>query len=155
MAIDEENENSPSPRIKMDETSPLLFTPASTNTPDPNAVQSLRRRAYVAAYALLTCLSLSVVLFEPAQARIFESAFCRAWYQEHNPVLIGPGGVEEVHCKIPQVQRDVASLTGMQFCTMSSVGYVLIAVSSGWKQTLDAMPGTYSLPTKSFHLSAD
>jgi hypothetical protein len=113
MAIDEESLNHSISKVKMDETSPLLSTPGLATRPVANAAQLHRRRVYVVAFFLLTCINLSAIVFEPAQARIFESAFCRAWYQEHNPALIGPGGVEEAQCKIPQVQRDVASLTGI------------------------------------------
>jgi hypothetical protein len=121
MAIDEENLYSSNPEIKMDEISPLLSTPASAIPPDTHADHLHRRRAYVVAFFLLVCINLSAIIFEPAQARIFESAFCRAWYQEHNPAMIGPGGVAEVHCKIPQVQKDVASLTGMRRHVQSPV----------------------------------
>jgi hypothetical protein len=96
----------------MDEYSPLLSTPVSITPPKTDHAQQSRRRTYIVAFTLLICLNLSVIIFEPALARIFESVYCRAWYQEHDPALIGPGGVEEAHCKIPQVQRDVASLTG-------------------------------------------
>ena len=113
MVADEENLHGPASKTGMDEHSPLLSTPVLTTPPKSDRAQQHRKRTYIVAFTLLTCISLSVIIFEPALARIFESAYCRAWYQEHNPALIGPGGVEEVHCKIPQVQRDVASLTGM------------------------------------------
>jgi hypothetical protein len=113
MVADEENLHSPASKTEMDEHSPLLSTPVLTTPPKTDHAQQHRKRTYIVAFTLLTCISLSVTIFEPALARIFESAYCRAWYQEHNPALIGPGGVEEAHCKIPQVQRDVASLTGM------------------------------------------
>jgi hypothetical protein len=113
MVADEENLHNPASKTEMDESSPLLSTPVSTTSPKPDQAQQHRRRTYIIAFTLLICLSLGVVIFEPALARLFESAYCRTWYQEHDPALIGPGGVEEAHCKIPQVQRDVASLTGI------------------------------------------
>lgn len=114
MAVDEENWYSVTSKVMTDDTSPLLSTPwsASATPRNTNDTQLHRRRTYTVALILLICVNLGVIIFEPAQARIFESAFCRAWYQEHDPALIGPGGVEEMHCKIPQVQKDVASLTG-------------------------------------------
>jgi hypothetical protein len=142
MAINEESLNHSIPKAKMDETSPLLSTPGLATQPDTNAAQLRRRRVYVVAFILVTCINLSGIVFEPAQARIFESAFCRAWYQEHDPALVGPGGVAEAHCKIPQVQRNVASLSGMPLGAVILVGSILITDPSGWKQTLDAMPGT-------------
>lgn len=129
MAIDEENWDSPTSKIMTDDTSPLLSTPLSASaTPhNTNATQLHRRRTYIVAFVLVTCITLSVIIFEPAQARIFESAICRAWYRKHNPALIGPGGVEEVHCKIPQVQKDVASLTGKQLGAGSYMDLVLMS----------------------------
>jgi hypothetical protein len=113
MAFDEENLHSSVSKTEMDEYSPLLSTPPSITPPKTDHAQQRRRRTYIVAFTLLTCVNLSVTIFEPALARIFESAYCRAWYREHDPALIGPGGVEEAHCKIPQVQRDVASLAGI------------------------------------------
>jgi hypothetical protein len=112
MAVDEENLDSSVSKTGMDEYSPLLSTPVSITPPKADHAQQRRRRAYIVVFALLICVTSGVIIFEPALARIFESAYCRAWYQEHDPALIGPGGVEEVHCKIPQVQENVASLTG-------------------------------------------
>jgi hypothetical protein len=113
MAADEENVHSSVSKTEMEEYSPLLSTPVSITLPKTDHAQQHRRRTYIVAFTLLICVNLSVIIFEPALARIFESAYCRAWYQKHDPALIGPGGVEEAHCKIPQVQRDVASLTGI------------------------------------------
>ena len=114
MAIDQETLCSSASKIEMDETSRLLSPPPSTAPQQTNEAQLHRRRAYVVIFLLLACFSLSVIIFEPAQARLFESAYCQAWYQDHEPALVGPGGVEEAYCKIPQVQRDVASLSGMR-----------------------------------------
>ena len=113
MAVDEENLHSSVSKTEMDEYSPLLSTPASITPPETDHAQQRRRRTYIVAFTLLTCINSSAIIFEPALARICESAYCRAWYQEHDRALIGPGGVEEAHCKIPQVQRDVASLAGI------------------------------------------
>lgn len=126
MAADEESWDNSSSKIRMDEISPLLSAPASPSSaapPPPNtdAGQRRRWRVYVVAFILVVCVNLSLVVFEPAQARLFESALCRAWYQEHNPAMIGPGGVDEMHCKIPHVQQDVASLSGKGVRNVSSV----------------------------------
>jgi hypothetical protein len=112
MAVDEENLHSSVSKTGMDEYSPLLSTPVSITLPKTDHAQQRRRRTYIVAFTLLICINSSVIILESALARIFESAYCRAWYQEHDPAMIGPGGVEEAHCKIPQVQKDVASLTG-------------------------------------------
>jgi hypothetical protein len=113
MAVNEENLHSSVSKTGMDEYSPLLSAPVSITPPKTDHAQQRRRRMYIVVFTLLICVTASVIIFEPALARIFESAYCRAWYQEHDPASIGPGGVEEAHCKIPQVQRDVASLTGI------------------------------------------
>jgi hypothetical protein len=113
MVVDEESLHGSASKTEMDEYSPLLSTPVSTASSKPDQAQQHRRRTYIVAFTLLICVSLSIIIFDPALARIFESAYCRAWYREHDPALIGPGGVEEAHCKIPPVQRDVASLTGI------------------------------------------
>jgi len=126
MSIDEESMFKPVAEGRMEETSPLLSTSPLTTPPTWKGDRhQYHRRAYVVIFFLLTAVNLGVAVFEPAQARLFESVYCRAWYQEHDPALVTPGGVvAEVHCKIPPVQRDVASLTG-------------------WKQTLDVMPALF------------
>ena len=112
MAIDEENLYGVGSEVNMEECSPLLSVSAPIDPPERTDGQLHLRRAYFVVLFLVTCLNLSVFIFEPAQARILESGYCRIWYREHNPALVGPGGVAEVHCKIPLVQRQVASLTG-------------------------------------------
>jgi hypothetical protein len=54
-------------------------------------------------------------LIQPAQTRVFESIYCRAYYAEHDPSLIGTDGgdgVAEKYCKGAVVQGEVAMLKG-------------------------------------------
>lgn len=112
MATDEENARSSTSKVEMEETSPLLFTAGPSAPLETKDTQLRCSRACIITFLVVTCINLSAVIFEPAQARIFESAYCLAWYEDHDPALISPGGVPEVYCKIPRVQRDVASLIG-------------------------------------------
>ncbi len=122
MAVDEETLGNSPTKIEMDETVPLLSTATSPASTKPGQTQQHRTRTYLVTLSLLVALNLGDVVLGPATARIYESVYCHEWYRNHDPSLIGPGGVEESNCKIPNVQRDVSSLVG-------------------FKELFDAMPG--------------
>lgn len=72
----------------------------------------------------LVFLDLGYELIVPAQTRIFEKIYCRLYYEEHDPSLIGSdgkGGVDERWCKVTEVQGEVAMLKGWQL-TFDSIG---------------------------------
>ena len=122
MAVDEETLRTAKPEVEMSETSPLLSTPSTRPSPKADHAEQHRTRTYVVALVLLNAINLGDLVLGPATARIYESVYCRNWYREHDPSLVGPGGVEEMYCKIPNVQRDVSSLVG-------------------FRELFDAMPG--------------
>ncbi|KAL1617925.1 hypothetical protein SLS56_010765 [Neofusicoccum ribis] len=70
----------------------------------------------------------------PAFTRIYESIYCRQYYAEHDPSLIGRDGgdgVPEEFCKISQVQGEVAMLRAWQ-TFFDSVGTISLAVPWGY-----------------------
>ncbi|KAF2434683.1 MFS general substrate transporter [Tothia fuscella] len=120
------------------ETTPLL-SPSSDETP----VSTTRHPRNEAAEAtpgksshilVLTLLLLYVIFLDlgyelivPAQTRIFESIYCKEYYQKHDPSLIGSDGndgVDEKWCKVSAVQGDVAMLKGWQL-TFDCIGIPL------------------------------
>jgi len=111
MAVDEENLRSPKRQVEMDETFPLLSTSSSPAPSKVDYVQQHRTRTYFVALVLLNVITLGSIILDPATARIYESAYCHEYYETHDPSLLLPGGVDEIYCKIPQVQRDVSLLT--------------------------------------------
>ncbi|KAG8420890.1 hypothetical protein J3458_002810 [Metarhizium acridum] len=108
------------------ETSPLL-SPVKSHQGESTRIE--RKKASPAVIVLLLLLytiflDLSFFLMEPAQTRILERIYCREYYQEHDPSLIGSDGrdgVDEEWCKVSWVQGEVAMLKGWQL-TFDSLG---------------------------------
>lgn len=76
-------------------------------------------------------------MIAPALTRVFESIYCRQYYETHDPSKIGGdgrGGVEEGLCKNSTVQGQVAMLKGWQR-TLDAVGSESILSSSMAKVT--------------------
>ena len=111
------------------ESSPLLHTSASATHPEPQSSRSTQRkhlqaRTTILILLYLVFLDLGYELITPAQTRIFESIYCRLYYTEHDPSLIGSDGqdgVDEEWCKVSEVQRRVAMLKGWQIA-FESIG---------------------------------
>lgn len=98
--------------------SPNPRTDNSHRSPGASNSPTQRRKwvNYVPILALLTFLTIqsaaSTIMNLPLN-RVIELGYCRDYYQEHNPSLIGPGGeVEEGLCKVTEVQQNLAKLYG-------------------------------------------
>lgn len=86
-------------------------------TPHPSATQrkasSLRLNVTIIILLLILTTNFPYHLQVLPRFRIWEIIYCRKYYQEHDPSLIGPGGVvEERYCKIENVQSQIALLKG-------------------------------------------
>jgi len=129
-------------------TTPLL---ASTTTDDAqhNASEQetqtshnssfFRSEAFVFTILIVAILALSTgdQLQAPAQTRIIESIYCRSYYAEHDPSLIGSDGgdgVAEVYCKNHVIQGQVAMLRGWQ---ITIEAFVMLLVSVPWGYAAD------------------
>lgn len=69
-------------------------------------------------------LNFSDEIIVPAQMRVFESIYCKIYYEKHDPSLIGSdggNGVAEKWCKGSVIQGEVAMLKGWQV-TLDSIG---------------------------------
>ncbi|KAF2839659.1 major facilitator superfamily MFS-1, partial [Patellaria atrata CBS 101060] len=71
-------------------------------------------------------------LVDPAMTRVFESIYCKQYYEKHDPSKIGRNGqVSEEYCKISKVQGNVALLQGWQL-TFDSIGSLIFSIPWGW-----------------------
>ncbi|KHN96400.1 Major facilitator superfamily domain, general substrate transporter [Metarhizium album ARSEF 1941] len=122
------------------QASPLL-PPVSGRHDEATQTKRDKTGAVVVVVRLLlytTFLDLSFWLMEPAQTRIFERIYCREYYLEHEPSLIGSDGrrgVDEKWCKVSWVQAEVAFLKGWQL-TLDSIG--MLAFSIPWGYAADS-----------------
>ncbi len=114
--FDETSEHSPLlssfPEPRLDDI--LKEPPNSPARVGTNALQ-LRTITLIAICAI--SLGFADELIGPAQTRVLESIFCRSYYREHDPSMIGSDGgdgVAEHLCKIEEVQSNLAMLTGWQ-----------------------------------------
>ncbi|TKA57570.1 hypothetical protein B0A49_10577 [Cryomyces minteri] len=135
-----------------DERSPLLRSPppsideiADTNaTAKTESTEQQWRYQTVVLLMILTVLILGCgdEMIQSPQTRIFESIFCRQYYDSHSsfpsastdrgPVeRDGQGWPLERFCKIEPVQSDVAMLKGWQ-TFLECIPSVLLAVPFGW-----------------------
>jgi MFS family permease len=76
-------------------------------------------------------------LIQPAQTRVFESIYCRSYYAQHDPSLIGSDGgdgVAEKYCKNHVIQGEVAMLRG--WLTTIEAGVMLVC-SVPWGYAAD------------------
>lgn len=112
MVVDEESMGTAKSKNTMGETSPLLATPDLPSPTESDRAVQHRTRVYIVAVILLNCINLGDIVFSPATARIFESVYCRIFYQEHDSIPPRPGGIDEMYCKVSAVQTDVSSLLG-------------------------------------------
>ena len=75
--------------------------------------KDIRFRALALLYATVTALAVSMILQDAPAVRLVEIFYCRRFYEEHNPDLMGDNGVvDEEYCKIDVVQSQVAFLKG-------------------------------------------
>jgi hypothetical protein len=103
------------------EQTPLLppRSPRSVNTEISSPESKKSSSLLIITLVLLFVLSLEAgdQMIGPAQTRVFESIYCRQYYEKHDPSAIhGPGrnGVDEELCKISVIQGQVAMLKGWQ-----------------------------------------
>jgi len=102
----------------------------------PRRCPAWRSPTAVALFLALWVMSSGIgdALIMPALTRVMESIYCRDHYRIHKPSLIGSDGsdgVKEVHCKIAEIQGNVAMLKGWQIA-LESVGSLLLAIPFGW-----------------------
>ncbi len=72
----------------------------------------------------LVFLDLGYELIVPAQTRVFETIYCKQYYEKHNTSSIdsdGANGIDEKWCKNSAVQGKVSMLKGWQL-TFDSIG---------------------------------
>jgi len=63
---------------------------------------------------LLSIISLAIRLLNLPLNRVIELRYCKEYYQQHDPSVIGPdGSVPEKLCKINEVQKKLAWLEGV------------------------------------------
>jgi hypothetical protein len=63
--------------------------------------------------AMATLDTLALQILVPAEIRIFESIYCKQWYQDNASTLVGPlsgGLIDEQLCKKPPIQKEVSTL---------------------------------------------
>ena len=73
-------------------------------------------------YVLVLNFGFELIL--PAQTRVFEAIYCKAYYEKHEPGLIGSDGgdgIDEKWCKVGVIQGEVAMLKGWQV-TFDGIG---------------------------------
>jgi MFS family permease len=130
-----------------DEHRPLLrdYTSSSHNSTRQQAEHSetdtsvRRSEFFIFTILIIAIFALSTgdQLQAPAQTRIFESIYCRQYYNEHDPSLIGSDGgdgVAEEYCKNHVIQGEVAMLRGWQ---TTIEAFVMLLVSVPWGYAAD------------------
>ncbi|KAK0653248.1 hypothetical protein DIS24_g6213 [Lasiodiplodia hormozganensis] len=115
-------------RHSPDERSPLL-PPHS-----PSAPARPRWSPATISYLFLLIIIAGVAadgISAPALTRIYEAIYCRQYFAEHDPSLIGRDNVPEKFCKIPAVQGKVAMLKAWQ-TFFDAIGSLSLAIPWGW-----------------------
>jgi len=65
-------------------------------------------------FLLLGIINLAIRLLNLPLNRIIEWRYCKEFYQQHDPSVIGPdGSIPEELCKINEVQKKLAWLQGV------------------------------------------
>jgi hypothetical protein len=109
----------PSPPPDVDESSPLLASPAA---PDRQSAEDTPRwkdklpayykpLAYSLAFTLAANFGSAIV--NAPEIRLLETAVCRDYYRVHDPSVIGPpplSYVDEQLCKVEEIQSELAYL---------------------------------------------
>ncbi|OJD35970.1 mfs transporter [Diplodia corticola] len=115
----------------LDEQSPLLPRHPAPST--PKAKWSPAAISYLFLLVIVVGVAADAVS-TPALTRIYESIYCRRYFAEHDPSLIGRDGrdsVPEELCKVPKVQGEVAMLKAWQ-TFFDAVGGISFAIPWGW-----------------------
>ena len=111
------------------EDTPLLSPSIHTVDSHTEPTDALRERpsqlrilTILFLYVLILNLGFELIL--PAQTRVFEAIYCKGYYEEHEPGLIGSDGgdgIDEKWCKVGVIQGEVAMLKGWQV-TFDGIG---------------------------------
>jgi hypothetical protein len=65
-------------------------------------------------FLLLSIINLAIRLLNLPLNRVIELRYCKEYYQQHDPSVIGPdGSILEELCKINEVQKKLAWLGGV------------------------------------------
>ncbi|MCJ1309861.1 hypothetical protein MMC25_003522 [Agyrium rufum] len=101
------------------ERSPLLSfpNPATVNdaasTPKRPTASSLHNRVVIILVLLVIAIDLPAYFQSVPRVRLLEGIYCKNYYLEHDPSVIGPGGmVPEAYCKLNSIQKELALLRG-------------------------------------------
>ncbi|EKG21779.1 Major facilitator superfamily domain general substrate transporter [Macrophomina phaseolina MS6] len=142
-----------------DELSPLLPQPSISTSPVRAEVGRARRRWSPAAISYLFLILIVAGntadgISSPALTRIYESIYCRQYYEQHDQSMIGRDGGDDVPeelCKIRKVQGEVAMLKAWQ-TFFEAIGSILLAIPWGyfadvslWIQVVFWLSGLYSI----------
>jgi MFS family permease len=123
------------------EQTPLL-RPSSPHEPieEPSKSRPGRRsERFIVSVLILAVLTVGTgdELIQPALTRVFESIYCRSYYAQHDPSLIGSDGgdgVAEEFCKNHVIQGEVAMLRGW---LITIEAFVMLLVSVPWGYAAD------------------
>lgn len=105
------------------EHSPLL-PPSSSSPPSTQKIKASKTLIITVLIFILFSIEFGDEIIQPALLRVFESIYCRQYYEVHDPSKIGSdgrGGVKEEYCKNSVIQGQVAMLKGWQL-TLDGVG---------------------------------
>jgi hypothetical protein len=124
------------------ENTPLIRP--STSTSPSSSSESKASPTFIITLIIFIIITLGCgdELIGPAQTRVYESIYCRRYYEIHDPSFIGSDGgdgVAEKFCKIPIVQGEVAMLKGWGitfdgigsklFCNVLPKGSIIMEMS--------------------------
>ncbi|KAH7016374.1 uncharacterized protein B0I36DRAFT_396705 [Microdochium trichocladiopsis] len=137
--------DSDGPALLSAETAPLLGREPTTGSPSaqhiPPQEHGLKPQSRcdwhwfsVVALVIVTSIvsDIGEDLYGAPRLRLFESAICKRYYAEHNPLLIDPeGSVPERHCKVDPVQERLAELLGWLYFS-NSVPAILLPIPYGY-----------------------
>ena len=108
-----EDRGHPSARHDANETSPLLSNPTQNQYPKLRTAKTLHRKVILLMLLIILAVDVPSYLQSIPRVRLYEIVYCRQYYQEVDPGLIGPGGVvDEALCKVNSVQSQIALLIG-------------------------------------------
>ena len=93
----------------MTDNNPPLSDPQKNKRPRTSS-----RYGVFVIFLLLSIISLAIRLLNLPLNRVIELRYCKEYYQQHDPSVIGSdGSVPEELCKINEVQKKLAWLEGV------------------------------------------
>ncbi|KAF2846114.1 MFS transporter-like protein [Plenodomus tracheiphilus IPT5] len=128
--------HSPRESIEM-EGDPLLSPVGSATDFDqlPPIVEGKKKKPWIyfvlLIVALIAIIDVGAFLADPPRTRVFEANICLAYYEEHDPTVIGgDGSIPEKLCKVDKIQQRLAMIFGWQD-TFDAIPSILLAVPLG------------------------